>query len=379
MPTRRQLRGALVASLALGALALLASGAVVREQVDLEVYWTAASRAAAAEPLYRASDGHYQFKYLPAFAVLATPLGAVEWPAAKIVWFVVSAMLLAWLVTLSLGTLAVRRKPTWLLVAATVLVMGKFYGHELVLGQVNVLFAVAVVGAILLLRGRHEAAAGACIALAIVIKPYAVLFLPWLLARQRAASILAALSGLVIALLLPVPLYGVAGTLDLHVEWWRTVTASTEPNLTNNDNVSIAAMYAKWLGIGGVATSLAAATGLVLLAVLARVFRRRSGLAFPEGLEGALLLTAIPLLSPQGWDYVFLISTPAAMHLVNHEDALPPWLRALALVSLAVIGLSLFDVMGRAAYSAFMALSIITLCYGVVIAALAVLRSRGTA
>ena len=37
--------------------------------------------------------------------------------------------------------------------------------------------------------------------------------------------------------------------------------------------------------------------------------RRRR--AFPEGLEGALLLTLMPLLSPQGWDYVFLIATPA--------------------------------------------------------------------
>ena len=39
----------------------------------------------------------------------------------------------------------------------------------------------------------------------------------------------------------------------------------------------------------------------------------RRGLSFPEGLEAALLLTCIPLLSPQGWDYVFLVSTPAVV------------------------------------------------------------------
>ena len=39
------------------------------EMADFAVYRTAAVRALDAEPLYRASDGHYQYKYLPAFAL----------------------------------------------------------------------------------------------------------------------------------------------------------------------------------------------------------------------------------------------------------------------------------------------------------------------
>ena len=45
-----------------------------REMLDFEVYRVAAVRAAAAEPLYRAEDGHWQFKYLPAFALAIVPL-----------------------------------------------------------------------------------------------------------------------------------------------------------------------------------------------------------------------------------------------------------------------------------------------------------------
>ena len=41
----------------------------------------------------------------------------------------------------------------------------------------------------------------------------------------------------------------VAGTIDLHQSWWRTVTETTPPNLLNPDNVSLASMYAKWLGV----------------------------------------------------------------------------------------------------------------------------------
>ena len=76
----------LVAGVAI-VLALLFGGRVSRKMPDLAVYWTAATRARAAEPLYRVDDGHYQFKYLPAFAVLATPLSTVSLQAAKAIWF----------------------------------------------------------------------------------------------------------------------------------------------------------------------------------------------------------------------------------------------------------------------------------------------------
>jgi hypothetical protein len=102
-------------------------------------------------------------------------------------------------------------------------------------------------------------------------------------------------------------------------------------------------------------------------------------LPFPEGLEGALLLTYVPLLSPQGWDYVFLVSTPAIVFLANYEDRLPLLLRLLTVAAVATIGLSLYDLVGRAAYSAFMAWSVISVCYFVVIAALCALRVRAVA
>ena len=36
------------------------------EMPDFEVYWRTGARAAHAEPLYRVTDGEYQFKYFPA-------------------------------------------------------------------------------------------------------------------------------------------------------------------------------------------------------------------------------------------------------------------------------------------------------------------------
>jgi hypothetical protein len=366
--------------LALAVLVMAGTAAVfspraVAKMPDLEVYWRSGLRAAAAEPLYPASDEHYQLKYLPAFGVLAIPLARLPLPAAKAAWFIASAALLPVLLALSLALLPSRRKPSWVLVALTVVAMAKFYGHELILGQVNLLFTVVALAAVHCEIGGRRVLAGLLIALAIVIKPYAVIFVPWLLARGSTGGLIGAGFGTLAALAVPAVAYGASGAVSLHHDWWHTVTTSTAPNLLNADNVSLAGMYAKWLGPGRVAAVLTLATAMAVLATAALVVLRR-GVRSSAGLEAALLLTLIPLLSPQGWDYVFLLSTPAVMILVNHEQDLPAPLRVAALVALGTIAFSLYDVMGREAYAAFMALSVITVCYLVVVGALAALRAR---
>ncbi|MDQ3213628.1 MAG: DUF2029 domain-containing protein [Acidobacteriota bacterium] len=352
---------------------------VSRKMPDFEVYWTAAVRARAAQPLYRVEDEHYQFKYLPAFAVIAIPAGVLPLQAAKAVWFVISIALLVALVSLSLSILPERRKPAWVLVTVSVLAMAKFFAHEIVLGQVNALLAVVVVSAVVALRSGRERTAGILVTLAVIVKPYALIFLAWLLARHRVPSSMAASAALAGVLALPAAIYGVAGNLAEHRAWWKTVSDSTVPNLTNADNVSLAGMFTKWIGQGPAAAGLTLASSLLILTVVVAVFLMRRRVPFPEGLEGALLLTCIPLLSPQGWDYVFLVSAPAIMCLVNYEDRLPPLLRLLTLVAVATIAFSIYDLMGRAAYARFMSLSIVTVCYLVVVAALTALRVRAAA
>jgi len=346
---------------------------------DFEVYWKAGARALHAEPLYRTDDGHFQFKYLPAFAVFAIPFGALSLYTAKLAWFTISVALLVLLLRLNLTLPAERRRSAGWLLAVMIVVFAKFYAHELVLGQVNMLFAVVATGALLAMKTGREAAAGLLVAAAIVIKPYAVLFLPWLAARRMIASVATGFGGLAVALILPTIAYGIDGNIWLHREWWRTVTETTAPNLSVYDNVSLAAMFFRWFGPGALATGAAYGTAIVLLALAGVVFLSRRGVTFPEGLEGGLLLTLMPLLSPQGWDYVFLIATPAIVYLANYEDLLPQPLRFLTIAALAAIGLVLFDLVGRTLYYEFMRLSCISLCFFVVIAALGVLRSRKAA
>ena len=350
-----------------------------KELLDFEVYLTAGTRAAAGESLYRESDGHWQFKYLPAFAVAVAPLAKLPPAAARGVWFFLSVALLVVLVNRSYAMLPGRRSRAAFLVWLTILAMGKFYVREVGLGQTNLLLAVLVLTALACwMRGR-DLAAGALLAVAAVVKPYAVLFLPYLIARRKwngAVSFAVVLLG---ALALPAVTYGWSGNLSQLYEWWVVVTTSTAPNLTNQDNISIAGMYASWLGIGGAATWLSAVTALTLVAACAWAIRRGSRSSSPDYLDAALLLFAIPFLSPQGWDYVLLISTPAIMLLLDRLDLFGRPVQWLLWGSLALIGLTFWDVMGRDLFKAFMMSRVLTVCALFELALLIHLRWRRAA
>lgn len=370
---------ALLGVLAVVSLTAAFTTRVSRKMPDFEVYYTAGARVLAAEPLYRAEDGHFQFKYLPAFALLAAPVAKVPLAAAKGAWFAISAVLMLVLLGLSLHAMPEVHRPPAVLVVVTFLAMAKFYAHELVLGQVNLLFAVLVVLALVLMRGGREVPAGLLLGLAVVVKPYAAIFVPWLFTRRHRGALVGMAAGLVVLLLLPAARYGWQGNLQLLGDWWQTVTSTTVPNLTNQDNVSLSAMFTKWLGPNSAAPVLASVTGAILLLLTAVVIAGRGKLPVTDPLEGSLLLLLIPLLSPQGWDYVFLIGTPAVMLLVNYLPSLPRDLRIAAIVAIAVVALSIFDLMGRSAYAAFMGLSLITVCMLVEVAAVIALRFKRAA
>ena len=87
---------------------------------------------------------------------------------------------------------------------------------------------------------------------------------------------------------------------------------------------------------------------------------RRQGVAYPDYLEYALLMLIVPLLSPQGWDYVLLLGTPAVVFLLDRwPDMSRPW-RIVTAVALTLMGLTIFDLLGRVLYGHVMALAVVS-------------------
>jgi hypothetical protein len=350
-----------------------------RDLVDFNVFRTAGVRARSAAPLYRPDDGHYQFKYLPAFALGMVPIGAIDPEAGTLIWFAASVALLGIFINASVAALPDRRLRRGVLTWFALILMGKFYIHELALGQSNILLGAVLVMALLAAKRGQRFAAAALVSAAVFIKPYAVVLVPWIILVEGPATIGVVAAVLSFGLLAPAAVYGWQGNLDLLWDWYRTVTDTTAPNLLVPENISLGTMWAKWIGPGPAAMRLAVVTSVALVGLAGSVVAMRRRAPEPRYLEFGLLLLLVPLLSPQGWDYVLLLGTPAVLCIVDRwKDLSAPW-RVWAAVSIGLMSFTIFDLLGRALYTRLMALSIVSVAACALAAVVAHLRFRALA
>jgi Glycosyltransferase family 87 len=344
------------------------------ELVDLAAPRRAAARFLAHETMYRPDDGHYQFKYLPAFAPLMVPFLWVPKEVGEVTWFALMVGMAWAFVRLSLTALPDRRRSGQLLVWVTLLLTGKFLVKELVMGQFNLPLALLLIGAVIAAQHGKARSAGALVAAGVFIKPYALVMVPWLAWTLGWRPFVTFGLVLAVGLLLPAATYGWNGNLILLHDWYRTVTDTTAPNLFTAENISFASMWAKWIGPGSAAQGLALASAVGVVVAGLFLMSRRQHVAEPNYLEGAYFLMLVPLLSPQGWDYVLLLGLPAYMCLVDRwHDVSPAW-RATALVGFFLTSFTIFDLLGRPLYAHLMDVDAVSI--GAVLLAACVIHLR---
>jgi hypothetical protein len=344
------------------------------ELVDFVVPRTAAVRFLAQEPLYRPDDGHYQYKYLPAFALVMVPFAWMPKEPAQLTWFVLTVVMAAALFRLSRAALPDRRQSARVLTWVTFLLTGKFLVKELAFGQFNLPVALLLVGAVIATQHGRPLHAGAAVAAGVFVKPYALVLVPWLAWTQGWRPFVPFVALATAGLLLPAIWYGWAGNVVLLQEWYRTVSETTAPNLLALENVSFASMWAKWLDPGALASALAVASVVTAVAAAAVVMWLRQRVREPNYLEGAYLFTLVPLLSPQGWDYVLILAVPAYMCLVDRWRDLSLAWRAIAGLGVFLTSFTVFDLLGRTLY--IFLLQVAAVSVGAVLIAASLIRMR---
>jgi len=359
-------------------LIVISAYAILRSQreglVDFVVPHTAAVRFLNHEPLYRPDDGHYQYKYFPAFAVAMVPFTWLPYRVSELTWFTLTVAMAWALLKISIYALSDRRLSVRVLFWVTLLLNGKFLVKEVGFGQFNLPFALLLVGAVIAAQRGRGQMAGALVAVAVFVKPYALILVPWLALTIGWRAVVP--FGLVMAggLLLPVPFYGWQGNMTLLSEWLRTVTDTTAPNLMGPENMSFASMWAKWIGPTYTAARLALASVVVAVAGGLAIMLRRSRVAEPNYLEVAYFLVLIPLVSPQGWDYVLIIALPAYVLLLDRlRDLSLPW-RVVAFTGVIFTSFTVWDVMRRTLYALSMQWAAVSV--GAVLIALCLMRLR---
>jgi hypothetical protein len=199
---------------------------------------------------------------------------------------------------------------------------------------------------------------------------------PWLAVAAGMPALAACAVTVALGLALPAVVYGWRGDVALHLAWWHGVTATTAPNLLFPENMSLASMWAKWIGAGATASVLAILTGLVLLAFVLTMFRRREAVSGPSYLEVAAFLALVPLLSPQGWDYVALLGIPATIAVIDRWRAVGVSWRMLGAAAIVVTGFTIYDLLGRGTYLRAMSLSVLTVAMMALVACVVHLRWR---
>lgn len=349
------------------------------ELVDFVVPRTAAVRFLAHEPLYRPEDGHYQYKYFPAFAAAMVPFTWMPKEAAQVTWFTLTWAMAVAFVRLALVALPDRRLQARVLMWLTAFICGKFFFKELAFGQFNLPVGLLMVGAVFAAQQKRGFAAGAAVAAGVFVKPYALVLVPWLVRTIGWRSLVSFALVMAAGLVLPVVSYGWDGNVALLQEWYRTVTETTRPNLLVPDNVSFASMWAKWIGPGPEASNLALASAVVAMAAGGVIMLRRRQVPEPNFLEASYFCVLITLLSPQGWDYTLVLGMPGFMCLVDRWRDLSMAWRGVALTGVFLTSFTIFDLLGRTIYIRLVELSAVSVGAVLVAACLFRLRWKGIA
>lgn len=299
---------ALLLGLAVLAVAL---GQHPRRGLDFRVYLLAAERFLAGTELYPVSDGPMPFKYAPLTAPLFLPFTLLPARAAVALWNLGAVVALG-----ALARLASRAEPgpgehapwRWAPALATLALLPAFH-LELFYGQVDgvmlLLLALAAVGAE---RGRTWAPAAAW-ALAVLLKPPAVLLGLFLLVRRHWRVIPASL---VIGLLLAVPSvarYGFEGLWVQTHAWLETLARTTPPWALGHNPQGLPTLLLSLVWPADTeptGRALTLAQGLALALFVAVVLWSRAG---PVELL-ALCCLGVTLLSPLAWRANFVMAWP---------------------------------------------------------------------
>jgi len=356
---------------------------VKEHMIDFEVNYKAGKRLRGGESLYQVEDGHFMFKYLPSSALLYLPLSFLPLNAAKACWYFIVVFCLCSLVYISNKILpSEKKKPVYLLILPP-LILAKFFLRELHLGQINALVTMILLFMIWFLMhekntmpSQKDMYVGLLWGVATALKPYTLIFLPYLLLKKKWKSLLTGLGFLFFALLIPAAFYGWRGNINILREWISTLSRSTKALLDSQDNISIIAFFMKWTGDRNISLLLSGLVIAILALLVLTVILKGRKINRAAVLECSILLILIPLISPLGWDYTLLMSVLGVTIIIHNFSGYSTFWKGILVFNFFIITFSLYDIMGRDIYARFMSWSVITVNFLILIGYLTYLRFR---
>jgi len=374
---------ALIAAASVAVFSFIYLGWLKGDMSDFGVPYRNALRIMTGETLYRVEDGHLQFKYAPVSALFYVPLALLPLETAKVIWYCLELVLLFAVFWLSYRLLPDKKKGRWFVLGFSLLVMLKFVGREMELGQVNILIVFILTLMLAAIIKSRDVQAGVLWALSLFFKPYALVFLPYFILKKRFRVVAAGMAALAAGLAFPVLFYGVRGNFEVLKEWIATLSLSTPGLIAVGDNASLLAFLRKILpgslahfdGILWLAFGTGAAGVFLWMMAKAKKDRVRS----PEILEAAFLMILIPVLSPLGWYYNYLYGLLAVVMIMNNISTFSRAWKYVTVVDAIIIGGTLREVLGKSLFRFYTHSSLVVVNFLVLLVVLAYIRAKKSA
>jgi hypothetical protein len=378
--TRRKALYALGAVILVVLFCIIYLGWVRTDMSDFGVCYKNGSRILQGETLYRISDGHLQFKYAPVSALIYAPLALLPYEAAKAIWYILELCLLFATFWISYKLLPSRLKGPVFVLGLSFLILLKFIGREIELGQVNILIIFILTAMLAAELKKHDTTAGILWAISLFFKPYALILLPYFILRKRLKLIAVGSFILILGLALPIAYFGFQGNIIVLKEWISTLSKSTPGLLAVGDNASLYALI--WKTLPGHHETLIQIIwiicGLIAAGALLWMMRRaRLQVSHaPEVLDVAFLFVLIPLFSPLGWYYNYLYSTLAVVLLMNNLSKFPGVWKIVLIADVIMIGATLRETLGKTLFQFYNHSHLVAVNFIIVLIFLVYARAR---
>ena len=301
---------------------------------DFDVVHRAATRVLHTENLYNFEDGHYLYKYSTFFAFLVAPIGLLPLSYASFLWLVGMCVSLFFMLKMAKKMIMGDKPPPGFFYILSLLLASKFLVREIRLGQTDFLMLLLVFLCLLFVQRRKEFVAGIFLALSVLIKPTALIFVPYFLYKKELRIVASTILMGLVFLLLPSFLYGFSGNMNLLLGWKTVMSVSSPPLLAVDMNQSIFAFFYRLLTPEPYEVNILhlsyTATNVIIYASVIGLFLflfflatkspvvGKSFLHHKESIEYSLLFIFMALFSPLGWFQNYSSAILAIMILVYY-------------------------------------------------------------
>jgi hypothetical protein len=343
------------------------------KMLDFEVYYKTASRITYHAELYSiAEDGHYVYKYSPVAGLFFIPFALLNYKvAALLYWALLTGLLIFGLNTFFKSTeeancFSNKEKISTITILSTLPVLVHIH-REWHLGQVNMLLLMIYLFMLHLYSKKYQASFSILLSASIFIKPFGLIFLPYLLLKKQFKIVLYSFIFCIVLALSPMLFYPSFYQLShLYVSWWNelAIELSAKQNLLTDSNHTIFSVLARFTPLKFILVNSLAQKiyQLVVLLGLGFAFLQFSAKQRQHDAvlkEFSFLIALIPLLAFTS-ENAFIFELPVILFLIYSFNTLTTSQRVLVVIGCTLIGANVYDLLGSELSTYLISISVYT-------------------